>query len=160
MTPTAGRTGDRASATWTSPAIMLWPLGPADALARQARLLVDAAQRTLPVGAERLADVLLMVQELASNAAEHGAPPYELRIYHAPETTTVELLDAGERYPVMPRHPAPELTFDDVDTIDLAVLERGRGLVTVAALSGGRCGVRLLPGRPGKAIWFAVPRDG
>lgn len=160
MYRTAGRTGDRVRAAWTSPAIMLWPLGPAEALPRQARRLVDAALRTLPVRAERVQDALLMVQELASNAAEHGAPPYELRVYHAPEMTTVEVLDGGERLPVLSRHPVPELTLDDVDALELVVLERGRGLVTVAALSEGHCGVRPLPGRPGKAVWFGIPRDG
>jgi anti-sigma regulatory factor (Ser/Thr protein kinase) len=158
MLPAASRTGDTARTAWTSPAILLWPLGPAGPLVRRTRRLLAAALDSLPLDAERTSDALLMIQEPAANAAEHGEPPYELRVYHAQDQTTVELIDGGARLPVLPRQPAAELTFDDVDALDLAALERGRGLVTVTALSEGRCGVRSLCGRPGKAVWFAIPR--
>ena len=145
------------------PAILLWPLTVGPPLARQARRLLEATLTTLPIEAESLNDALLMINEVASNAEAYACPPYELRVFHTYRRTVVEFIDGDCTTLRMPSNAVPELMLSDIDSAEIEALERGRGLLTVVALSRGDCGVRQLTTASkqictGKVIWFAVPQ--
>lgn len=131
--------------TWT------WSL-PTDATCpRVARGRVREALEVLEVPHETVADAVLMVSELATNAHQHAAdyPPHELWVYCFDDRTFSCAV------------------FDGLPTRELPLaLERGdfgRGLSIVAELSGGRWGTdaahaRLDPCVRGKAVWFTCDR--
>jgi two-component sensor histidine kinase len=80
--------------------------------------------------------VALCVSELVTNALDHAAPPYELRIDRSRRRLRVEVADASERQPVL-RQITPTAV-------------RGRGMFLVAAVAT-TWGVQ--PTNDGKTVW-------
>lgn len=78
-----------------------------------------------------------------TNAVTHAPGPHELRVYLGRGVLVCEVRDGGRSPLRFPTQAAP------------VAAESGRGLLIVAELTGGHCGVRCLP--TGKAVWFAVP---
>lgn len=88
-----------------------------------------------------LADALLLVSELATNAVRYGRPEITLELRLHPPGIGVALSDAGPQLPTRPaRPPSPEQTS-------------GRGLMIVDALSS-QWGVTEIDQPPGKTVWF------
>ncbi|QFG26693.1 ATP-binding protein [Actinomadura sp. WMMB 499] len=139
--PTGGTT-----AAWELPA---QPRAAAAARALTARILHDWRVAD-PDDAD---DIVLIVDELVTNAVLHGAAPIRLRLRLHGRSLTGEVTDAR------PAGPPPAPAGVPVSN------EAGRGLMLVAALST-RYGTR--PHRPphgpaGKTIWFSRllnPGDG
>jgi anti-sigma regulatory factor (Ser/Thr protein kinase) len=99
------------------------------------------------VAPDDAADVVLVVSELVTNAVRHGRVRgrlVELRMTCDDEkAVTVEVSDAGDRYPPVAQEPSPQGRLE----------ESGRGLTLVAALAT-EWGVR---GRTvGKTVWARV----
>jgi anti-sigma regulatory factor (Ser/Thr protein kinase) len=118
-----------------------WELADGDVAPRQARGLTKAALEAC--GLEGITDdVVLLVDELVTNAAVHGQGPIQLHLEFQDNAGRLlgEVLDAG-REP--PRRHAPS-----------ADAEHGRGLALVEALADEH-GWYPVPG--GKAIWFTCP---
>jgi anti-sigma regulatory factor (Ser/Thr protein kinase) len=85
--------------------------------------------------------VALCVSELVTNALDHAAPPYELRVFRGDTYLRVEVTDASAEQPVArPLSPAAR---------------RGRGIFLVERVAT-RWGVESTP--EGKTVWaeFAV----
>ncbi len=135
--------GQAASRAW---------LLPADAsCARRARALVDELCTEAGVPRETAREAKVMVSELATNAFQHAASadPHELWFDAEADEVVVGVFDALPLDGVL-----GDVTFSG---------DHGRGLLIVAELSGGRCGLepapsRLHPAINGKIVWFAVPR--
>jgi two-component sensor histidine kinase len=92
---------------------------------------------------ETLDAVALCVSELVTNALDHAAPPYELRIERSRSRLRVEVADASEGQPVLlPVKPT-------------AVRGRGIFLVEAVATTWG-----VQPTNDGKTVWaeFATTR--
>jgi two-component sensor histidine kinase len=88
-------------------------------------------------------DIVLMVSELATNACNHGATGFEVRVI-PPESGAyirVEVADDAPGKPAL-RHPPPSDT-------------NGRGLHIVATLSD-RWGVTSQEKDKEKCVWFSV----
>jgi anti-sigma regulatory factor (Ser/Thr protein kinase) len=88
-------------------------------------------------------DVVLMTDEVATNAVVHGADSVELRLLQTEKTIRVEICDGGTAWAATPR--APSLTDED-----------GRGLLIVAALAAN-WGVDLSHGDT--TVWFEAAID-
>lgn len=131
----------------------VWALPGGPGCAGHARRVLRDALASLGVPPDAVADALLMVSELATNAHQHagGHGPHELWLYQG-----------GGR--------AREIRCAVFDAFADAALpgyswtsgDCGRGLSIVRELSGGRWGLRrtlsrLGPSVRGKAVWFAVP---
>lgn len=88
-----------------------------------------------------VADVELMVSELASNCVVHARTGFEVCLLRAPGTLRVEVTDEGLGDPRIhsPAHDG----------------RKGRGLMIVDALSD-TWGVEHRPDGEGKTVWFAV----
>lgn len=89
-----------------------------------------------------VADAELVVTELVTNAALHGAPPIRLRVRSNPDGVRIEVHDAGHRMPVPARRNTAAMT--------------GRGLSLVGAITG-RWGVE--PENGGKVVWAELSAD-
>jgi anti-sigma regulatory factor (Ser/Thr protein kinase) len=129
------RRGDQAGPRWTTG----WEAGPdADAVPLvRGRLAVVLDEWGLT--GESGEPTLLVVTELVSNAAEHGAPPVRLAVEHRDGVVRVEVYDGSPQPPLpQPRDPARL---------------RGRGLQLVDALSGEW---GWDPEPPGKLVWAEV----
>ncbi|WP_396454782.1 ATP-binding protein, partial [Actinomadura sp.] len=86
-------------------------------------------------------DIVLMVDELVTNAVVHGTGPVRLALRLDGALLTAEVTDAHPAAPTAPAGPPRVLDW----------AEAGRGLLLVAALatdSGAR------PHPPGKTVWF------
>ncbi len=97
---------------------------------------------TLPcVTGDELDDLLLIVNELVSNAFDHGRSPYALRLYQLTEpcSVRVEVDDASPELPVPGRSRIGD--------------HRGRGLVIVNELAKDW---GVLPGPAGKTVWAEI----
>jgi len=107
-------------------------------LARQ--YLVEHAPWLEP---DLLADALLIVSELVTNAVRHGQPDIVLRLRNNPPRVGGAVEDTGPEMP-MPASAAPE-----------AAKPSGRGLLIVDALAD-EWGVVPREPPPGKAVWFEL----
>jgi len=149
--------------------VLLWVLEPGS-LVRLARALLREVLRRGDVHGEALGDAELAVVELATNAELYASGPYELRIVLAGGVPIwCEVADGGtdlgEVAAALERFRTADVPASDgiEDLVAHAALteERGRGLLLVHHLSGGRCSVyptRLLStGTAGKAAAFALP---
>jgi anti-sigma regulatory factor (Ser/Thr protein kinase) len=124
--------------TWTA----AWDLPAGPTAAAAARELTRAALRGWTVGeAADIDDVVLMVDELVTNAVVHGAGPVRLQLRRTGVSLVGEVSDAG---PALPAAPPDQQ----------AHAESGRGLWLVAMLSADH-GVRPEP--YGKTVWFRRP---
>ena len=83
----------------------------------------------------------MLTSEIVTNAIAHGEGEIVLRTSRAHGEARIEVLDDSAR--------APQLGAAAADA------EGGRGLMLVEALSSA-WGVRRIPGRTGKSVWFTL----
>jgi anti-sigma regulatory factor (Ser/Thr protein kinase) len=107
------------------------------------RYLVENASWLEP---DLLADVLLIVSELITNAIRYGRPDIVLSLRNDPPRVGVAIQDAGREMPVV-----ADIAPDATDPT-------GRGLRIVDALDD-EWGVIPREPQPGKAIWFELGRS-
>jgi anti-sigma regulatory factor (Ser/Thr protein kinase) len=138
--------------------MIAWCLPPDNAARRARKLLRDRLAR-LPLAADVIAELEVVVTELATNAASYASGPYELRILHDHGLPIrAEVVDAGTGSTLIEHllH-RPFSIPDRVDDLELG----GRGLRIVAELTGGNCGAhwtRLCgTGQSGTGVWFDLP---
>ena len=113
----------------------------APALAR--RIVREHSVELSPALAE---DALLIVDELVTNAVQHGQAEITLRLQRHDDGINVGVRDAGESFvPPGPGLPAPDRMG-------------GRGLYMVAALASS-WGITPHSGT-GKTVWFELHEDG
>jgi anti-sigma regulatory factor (Ser/Thr protein kinase) len=153
--------------------VRVWPLPAASAhcAERGARTIV---RDVLAAAGVRPGDVLeteSIVAELAVNAVQHAAPPYELRIVFAGTVwpTWCEVADGGadvDRIRWRPPGGGAATTATSAEAVP-ELAEGGRGLILVGGLSGGRWAAYRTTlcqnNAVGKAVGFALPgagRDG
>ncbi|HEU5161109.1 MAG TPA: ATP-binding protein [Streptosporangiaceae bacterium] len=140
-----------------------WPLPRDETSPRAARAIVRRTLTAMGVPDDDVADAVVCVSELSTNAITHApgghlpAPPVapELWVYRRGQEgrpqLVVAVFDALCRWRERPAGGCDELA------------EGGRGLDIVNALAGGRSGWHLTRSRlgarrvPGKACWFALP---
>ncbi|RDI34427.1 ATP-binding protein [Lentzea flaviverrucosa] len=99
------------------------------------------------LGDDHLQAVLLVSTELLTNAYEHAAGPFEVRLSHhrsRPCKVQVEVDDSSAEQPVLDRSRPGDTC--------------GRGLIMVDELSE-QWGVRPLPGA-GKTVWATISCNG
>ncbi|MBV9951505.1 MAG: ATP-binding protein [Acidimicrobiia bacterium] len=95
------------------------------------------AEQTIGVDHARLADILVIVSELASNAVRHAHSKFSVRVCNQRGVVRIEVTDHGDGWPEVPRR-------------EEVVSGGGMGLNLVAALSD-RWGATERPG--GKVVW-------
>jgi anti-sigma regulatory factor (Ser/Thr protein kinase) len=116
-----------------------WDLRVESRAAATARELTRTALRRWRVTDSTAADdVILMVDELVTNAVVHGSGPVALRLSIDGSRVRGEVTDAN------PLLPEPGCPGPDVET--------GRGLLLVTALADE---FGVMPGGYGKIVWFA-----
>ncbi len=95
------------------------------------------------VTADKLADIMLVVVELVTNAKQHTDSPHKLAVSHRHDVVRIEVTDGDPAPPVLQPPSTTRLG--------------GRGIRLVDALSAAwgvrRCG-------PGKAVWSLVKATG
>jgi anti-sigma regulatory factor (Ser/Thr protein kinase) len=107
----------------------------------RARLYVSERAAALP--ADLLADALVLVSELVTNAINYGRPAITLRMRSKPPSIGISVADSGSDLPRLARGlPDPTVTS-------------GRGLLIVAALANN-WGVTRHDPLPGKTVWFEL----
>ncbi|MFI0450064.1 ATP-binding protein [Actinomadura sp. 6N118] len=117
-----------------------WEL-PAEArTASRARALTGDALRAWHVTTPDVDDIVLMVDELITNAIVHGTGPVRLRLHLDGTRIVGEITDGNPTAPGAPSSP-PLLDWS----------EQGRGLLLVSALAS-EFGSR--PEGRGKTVWF------
>ncbi|MGI5201503.1 ATP-binding protein [Spirillospora sp. CA-108201] len=139
--------GGAQAAAWAA----AWDLAADTRAAAQARALTRRSLRRWRVtGPDDVHDVVLIVDELVTNAVVHGAGPVHLALRLEAARAGVRLVgevgDADPRAPGAPAGPPPVLDWS----------EAGRGLLLVASLAT-EFGARPAP--PGKTIWFTRDLD-
>ncbi|MFF3439504.1 ATP-binding protein [Streptosporangium sp. NPDC002721] len=135
-----------------------WCLSRDNAARRARRLLRDLLSRP-PFAAHEVAELEVVVTELATNAGSYAPGPYELRVLHDHDLPIrAEVADAGSGVPLIERllH-RPFTTPGQVDELELG----GRGLRIVHEFTAGRCGARWTrlcgTGQIGTGVWFDLP---
>ncbi|WP_329424913.1 ATP-binding protein [Streptosporangium sp. NBC_01495] len=138
--------------------VAVWRLPQSDTARRARRLLRDLLSRP-PFAAHEVAELEVVVTELATNAGSYAPGPYELRVLHDHDLPIkVEVADAGGGVPLIERllH-RPFTAPGHVDELELG----GRGLRIVNEFTAGRCGARWTrlcgTGQIGTAVWFDLP---
>ncbi|MGJ6966510.1 ATP-binding protein [Streptosporangium sp. G11] len=135
-----------------------WCLPRSSAARRARKLLRDLLSRP-PFAAHEVAEMEVVVTELATNAAGYAPGPYELRVLHDHDLPIwAEVADSGDGFPLIERllhHPFT--TPCRVDDLELG----GRGLRIVDEFTAGHCGTRWTrlcgTGRIGTGVWFDLP---
>ncbi|MEV6862457.1 ATP-binding protein [Streptosporangium subroseum] len=138
--------------------VTAWCLPPSSAARRARELLRDQLSR-LPISADVLAELEVVVAELATNAAHYAPGPYELRILHDHDLPVrAEVVDAGTAATLIEHildHPL--VVPEHIDELELG----GRGLRIVAEFTHGRCGAQWTrlcgTGQIGTGVWFDLP---
>lgn len=159
--------GPRARAGAVPWSVSVWRLARGRA-ERRARAVLRELLGGAGVGAEAVADMELVVAELAANGVRHARPPYELRVLFAGadrRPVWCELADADPRLGRVPdllrAPPAPGEPGEDLDAVIASLRPGGRGLSLVRALTAGHCTVYNTPtwsgAGLGKAVGFALP---
>lgn len=127
----AGHDGDAASAKLVSRRSFAADLGELAGIRWWVREVVSSAFPGVPAGL--LNDVVLVADELATNALRHGEPPHEVVVDLAGSRVLVEVGD-GDPHPVTPQAP-----------------ENGGGPLAVVAAVSARWGQRV--DQRGKTVW-------
>ena len=149
------------------PTFAAWALPTSRSTVSRARALVGEGLAGRGFAGEALAEGELMACELVTNAVRHAYPPFELRLHVTGKGIVVcEVVDGLQTLPPIPAgsspNVTPELSLNDIDTLDIDQLEGGRGLDVVARLSGNRLGAcptrtcTTTPAADAKAVWFAL----
>ncbi|WP_168220907.1 ATP-binding protein [Actinomadura sp. WMMA1423] len=130
---------------------MAWDLAPDPRAVSRARALTRRTLRRWRVtGRDDTDDIVLIVDELVTNAVVHGTGPVHLALRldatRSGVRLTGEVGDADPRAPGTTPGPPPVLDWS----------EAGRGLLLVACLAT-EFGARPAP--PGKTIWFTRDLD-
>ncbi|MFB9673893.1 ATP-binding protein [Streptosporangium vulgare] len=135
-----------------------WCLPPGNAARRARELLRDLLSRP-PFAAHEVAELEVVVTELATNAGSYAPGPYEFRVLHDEDLPIrAEVADAGGGVPLIERllH-RPFTAPDRVDDLELG----GRGLRIVDEFTAGHCGARWTrlcgTGQIGTGVWFDLP---
>lgn len=135
-----------------------WCLPPTSA-ARRARELLRAQLSGLPLAADVLDELEIVVSELATNATRYAPGPYELRLLHDHGLPVrAEVVDAGAGAALIEYLLDRPLTVPDrIDDLELG----GRGLRIVTELTHGRCGAQWTrlcgTGQLATGVWFDLP---
>ena len=143
--------------------VSAWCLPTATA-ARRARNLLRSQLSEHIAHPAVLDDLDLIVCELATNAYRHTDGPCEMRLVrHGGAPVACEIADAGDGLEQVAQHLHHHARqANEASNVD-QVADAGRGLMIVALLTGGRCGVRATrlcgTGQLGKSVWFAIPSE-
>ncbi|TDB71843.1 ATP-binding protein [Actinomadura sp. KC216] len=131
-----------------------WDLAAEPAAASRARGLTRRALREWHVtDPGDVDDIVLIVDELVTNAVVHGAGPVRLALRLRGDRLDGEVRDAAPTdHPGRHGTPGPLTGAAPAEPRVLDWAEAGRGLLLVAALAT-RYGARPEP--PGKTVWFA-----
>lgn len=138
--------------------VTAWCLPPGNA-ARRARKLLRDLLSLPPFAADVVAELEVVVTELATNAAGYAPGPYELRVLHDRDLPIrAEVADAGGGVPLIERLLRRPFTVPDhLEELALG----GRGLRIVDEFTAGRCGARWTrlcgTGQIGTGVWFDLP---
>ncbi|WP_329423456.1 ATP-binding protein [Streptosporangium sp. NBC_01495] len=135
-----------------------WCLPPGNAARRAREVFRDQLSR-LPMAADVLDELEIVVSELVTNATRYAPGPYELRLLHDHGLPVrAEVVDAGAGTTLIDHllnrsPPVPER----IDDLELG----GRGLRIVTELTHGRCGTQWTrlcgTGQLGTGVWFDLP---
>ncbi|MFD8527162.1 ATP-binding protein [Streptosporangium canum] len=138
--------------------VTAWCLPPTSA-ARRAREVFRDQLTKLPLTADMLDELEIVVSELVTNATRYAPGSYELRLLHDHGLPVrAEVVDAGAgaaliAYLLHRPLPLPER----LDDLELG----GRGLRIVTELTHGRCGAQWTrlcgTGQLGTGVWFDLP---
>ncbi|WP_326821023.1 ATP-binding protein [Streptosporangium sp. NBC_01756] len=135
-----------------------WCLPPTGA-ARRARGLLRDQLAGLPLAADVVDELEIVVSELATNATRYAPGPYELRLLHDHGLPVrAEVVDAGAGAALIEHLLGRSLPLPDrIDDLEVG----GRGLRIVAELTHGRCGTQWTrlcgTGQLGTTVWFDLP---
>lgn len=113
----------------------------------------------LPLAADVLDELEIVVSELVTNATRYAPGPYELRLLHDHGLPVrAEVVDAGAGTTLIDHllHRPPAVP-DRIDDLELG----GRGLRIVTELTHGHCGTQWTrlcgTGQLGTGVWFDLP---
>ncbi|WP_156056394.1 ATP-binding protein [Streptosporangium roseum] len=135
-----------------------WCLPPGSA-ARRARELLRDQLSAMPIAADVLDELEIVVSALATNATRYAPGPYELRLLHDHGLPVrAEIVDAGAGATLIEYLLDRPLTVPDrIDDLELG----GRGLRIVTELTHGRCGAQWTrlcgTGQLATGVWFDLP---
>lgn len=145
--------------------VRVWPLpaDPAHHAERAARAIIRDVLHDADAKRDDVAEAETIVAELAVNAVQHAVPPYELRVVFVGRAWPAwcDVADSGTDLERVRRR-LGDAAVPGGAMCELAL--RGRGLVMVNGLSGGRCAAYLTTvcqtDAAGKAVGFALPGAG
>jgi anti-sigma regulatory factor (Ser/Thr protein kinase) len=109
---------------------------------RHARQFARAELEGLPL--DLVETAVLLTSELVTNAVLHTAGPLVVSVILLPERLVVSVADDDAGAPRLHAAPGPD-----------ALAESGRGFQVIAA-EADDFGWQVLPGKLGKAVWFAL----